>query len=145
MRGTGWHAWRNVRLAVVALSLLAVGCGGNDSDSQSDDAAGVPPAVNDVDPNGVLRIGTQLTSGTANVQFDLPKAVSPAPPLTLLVYDTLLRARPGGTYESGLAKSATVVDPQTIKVELNPGIKFSDGTPLDAEAAKFSIERNAAA
>ena len=30
-------------------------------------------------------------------------------------------------------------------IELKPGIKFSDGTPLDAEAVKFSIERTLAA
>ena len=36
-------------------------------------------------------------------------------------------------------------DPQTIVVELKPNIKFSDGTPLDADAVKFSIERTIAA
>ena len=60
------------------------------------------------------------------------------------MYDSLLRAQTDGTLTPGLAKSATVVDPQTITIELNPGIKFSDGTPLDADAVKFSILRNVA-
>ena len=61
------------------------------------------------------------------------------------IYDSLLRQNADGSYSPGLAKSATVTDPQTIVVELKPNIKFSDGTPLDAEAVKFSIERTIAA
>ena len=61
------------------------------------------------------------------------------------IYDSLLRQNADGSYSPGLAKSATATDPQTIVVELNPGIKFSDGTPLDSEAVKASIERTIAA
>jgi ABC-type transport system substrate-binding protein len=57
------------------------------------------------------------------------------------IYDSLLRKAPNGAYKPGLAKSATIVDPSTIEIELFPGQKFSDGTPLDAEAVKFSLER----
>ena len=57
----------------------------------------------------------------------------------------LMRQNADGSYSPGLAKSATATDPQTIVVELKPNIKFSDGTPLDAEAVKFSIERTIAA
>ena len=56
----------------------------------------------------------------------------------------LLRQNADGSYSPGLAKSATVVDPQTIEVELQPNVKFSDGTPMNAEAVKFSIERTMA-
>jgi peptide/nickel transport system substrate-binding protein len=61
------------------------------------------------------------------------------------IYDSLLRPNPDGSYSPGLAKSAETVDPQTIVIELKPNIKFSDGTPLDADAVKFSIERTIAA
>ena len=61
------------------------------------------------------------------------------------IYDSLMRQNADGSYSPGLAKSATATDPQTIVVELKPGIKFSDGTPLDSEAVKFSIERTIAA
>ena len=60
------------------------------------------------------------------------------------VYDSLLRQNADGSYSPGLAKSATVVDPQTIEVELQPNVKFSDGTPMNADAVKFSIERTMA-
>lgn len=58
-------------------------------------------------------------------------------------YDTLvewdfesLAARPG------LAESFDFVDPQTLVLKLKPGVKFHDGTPLDAAAVKFNLERN---
>ena len=60
------------------------------------------------------------------------------------IYDSLLRQNADGSYSPGLAKSATVVDPLTIEVVLQPNVKFSDKTPMDAEAVKFSIERNMA-
>lgn len=61
------------------------------------------------------------------------------------IYDSLLRQNADGSYSPGLAKSATVSNPTTVEIELRPGIKFSDGTALDADAVKFSIERTLAA
>jgi ABC-type transport system substrate-binding protein len=57
------------------------------------------------------------------------------------LYDSLLHQEADGSYTPALAKSATVKDPQTVEIELRPGLKFSDGSPLDAEAVKFSLER----
>src|SRR5690606_27447948 len=59
-----------------------------------------------------------------------------------MLYDSLLRRKADGTYEPGLAESAEVVDPQTIHIVLRAGVTCTDGTPLDAEAVKFSIQRN---
>src|ERR1700732_5115920 len=33
-------------------------------------------------------------------------------------------------------------DGKAMTIKLRPGVKFQDGEPLDAEAAKFSIERH---
>ena len=60
------------------------------------------------------------------------------------IYDSLLRQNIDGSYSPGLAKSATVVDAQTIDIELQPNVKFSDGTPMNADAVKFSLERTMA-
>ena len=139
----------------ITLAIAAAACG-DDSDSGSSDnnttvAAAVPTAgsatttaPSDVDPAGVLKIGVDLTGTGAAVFFDPIKMPSPLNPEQYLIYDTLLRSQVDGTFKPGLAKSATIVDPQTITVELNSGIKFSDGTPLDADAVKYSIERNIA-
>lgn len=59
------------------------------------------------------------------------------------VYDTLieweyetLKAKPG------LALSWKYTDPQTLVLELRQGVVFHDGTPFDAQAVKFNLERN---
>src|ERR1700749_4764400 len=36
----------------------------------------------------------------------------------------------------------TAPDGKAVTIKLRPGVKFHDGEPLDAEAAKFSIERH---
>ena len=59
-----------------------------------------------------------------------------------LLFDSLLHKEADGSLVPSLATGATVVDPQTIKVELRPGVKFQDKTPLDAEAVKATILRN---
>jgi peptide/nickel transport system substrate-binding protein len=59
------------------------------------------------------------------------------------LYDTLVRYRPGTTeIEPGLAV-AWEVDPagRQWTFRLRPGVRFHDGTPLDAAAVVFSFER----
>src|SRR5690606_16911012 len=58
-------------------------------------------------------------------------------------YDTLvdwepetLAARPG------LARSFEFSDPQTLVLDLQEGVTFHDGTPMDAEAVKFNLDRS---
>src|SRR5438445_9156633 len=36
----------------------------------------------------------------------------------------------------------TSADGKEVTIKLRPGVKFHDGEPLDAEAAKFSLERH---
>jgi peptide/nickel transport system permease protein/peptide/nickel transport system substrate-binding protein len=59
------------------------------------------------------------------------------------MYDTLtewdfqtLKPKPG------LAESWSFTDPTTFVLKIRPGVTFHDGTPLDAEAVKFNLERN---
>jgi peptide/nickel transport system substrate-binding protein len=59
------------------------------------------------------------------------------------MYDTLtewdfetLKPKPG------LAESWSFTDPATFVLNIRAGITFHDGTPLDAEAVKFNLERN---
>ena len=59
------------------------------------------------------------------------------------MYDTLtewdyetLKPKPG------LAESWTFSDPQTLVLNIRTGVTFHDGTPLDAEAVKFNLDRN---
>jgi peptide/nickel transport system substrate-binding protein len=97
------------------------------------------------DKEGVIKFGADLAQ-LGGIRFDPTTVTSPNDwYYQQYVYDSLLRQNADGSYSPGLAKSATVLDPQTITVELQPNVKFSDGTPMNAEAVKFSIERMIAA
>ena len=58
------------------------------------------------------------------------------------VYETLLNVNLDTLLpEPGLAESWEYTDPMTLVLKLRQGIKFHDGTPFDAEAARFNLER----
>jgi peptide/nickel transport system substrate-binding protein len=42
----------------------------------------------------------------------------------------------------GLAESWSFTDPKTLVLKIRQGINFHDGTPLDAEAVRFNLDRN---
>jgi ABC-type transport system substrate-binding protein len=58
------------------------------------------------------------------------------------LYDTLVQWDPK-TLEArpGLAQSWEYKDETTLVLELRPGLVFHDGTPLNAEAVKFNLDR----
>jgi len=58
------------------------------------------------------------------------------------VYDTLIGMDPA-TLEltPALAEKWSFPDPKTLVLDLREGVKFHDGTPFDAEAAVFNLER----
>jgi ABC-type transport system substrate-binding protein len=132
----------NTRRKLAAILALSVAAGLVGSISQS---AGAANSSGQVDKAGVIKFGADLAT-LGGIRFDPTTVASPNDwYYQQYIYDSLLRQAADGSYSPGLAKSATVVDPQTVVVELQPNLKFSDKTPLDAEAVKFSIERQIAA
>src|ERR1700722_3037458 len=63
---------------------------------------------------------------------------------TQAVFDTLLHYdATAGTYGPGTALSAAPNADATVwTVKLRPNVKFSDGTPYDADAVEFGIDRH---
>lgn len=58
------------------------------------------------------------------------------------VFDTLVTWDPATlTARPGLASAWAYPDPQTLEMTLREGIKFHDGTPFDAQAAKANLDR----
>ena len=95
--------------------------------------------------------GTPKRGGTLRISAPAnPSSLDPATggagsdhAFLFTIYDTLtewdfetLKPKPG------LAESWKFSDPTTLVLNIRPGITFHDGTPLDAEAVKFNLERN---
>jgi peptide/nickel transport system substrate-binding protein len=59
------------------------------------------------------------------------------------VLDTLIRKDPAdGSYHAGLAESWTIADDnRSITLNLVPWVTFHDGTPFDAEAVRYNLDR----
>ena len=73
--------------------------------------------------------------------LDLLQNVSPLHTYSL-VFDPLIRYGENGKLEPALATSWMVSeDGKTLSFTLREGVTFSDGTPFDAEAAKWNLER----
>ncbi len=63
-------------------------------------------------------------------------------PFYQAVFDTLLLATPEGTIEPWLATDWSYNDDNTVlTLNLREDVKFTDGTPLNAEAVKVNLER----
>ncbi len=57
------------------------------------------------------------------------------------IHDTLIRVNEEGRLAPGLAESWEQPDDKTFVLKLREGLKFHDGTPLDAAAVKYNIDR----
>jgi peptide/nickel transport system permease protein/peptide/nickel transport system substrate-binding protein len=126
-----------VLLAVFAL--LASACGGDDSsDASGDDSTDTGDVVEGqpVD-GGTLRVVVyDFVEGDPHLGSANDHAV------LYNIYDRLFTYDPDElTPEPGLAKSFDYPDPLSLVIELQDGVTFHDGTPFDAEAVKFNIER----
>lgn len=135
-----------VVLLLAALVVAACGSGsegGAQVEDGTDAAAGDVSREGDIDRSGTLRVATDIEVGLYTY-FD-PTRYSSAPlTFTSLIYDTLLYYGENGL-EPGLATEWSFPDDSTVELTLREGVVFQDGTPLNAEAVKFSWDRVIAA
>lgn len=139
MRGASFHLAERRRLfAVLAMlltTLLALTACVSPSSQRS-----TPASSDDAGPpqrGGVFRyasVGTQQG-------YD-PIKRSTMDPSMNGIYETLMRYNDQGIVEPHLAESLESEDAQHWTLKLRPGIRFHDGTPLDADAVVFNIERH---
>lgn len=64
--------------------------------------------------------------------------------ILIQVYDTLVKRNSKGELVNSLAESIENPDPQTFKIKLREGVKFSNGDPLTADDVIFTLQRAAA-
>jgi len=151
------HRRHRRRLALVVVAAMALGAcgddGGDDAGETGDTTAARAPAAttggasttasaeepDDVDRDGTLRIGMSFAG--FHPDFTMVPNVATSW-IGYVVHGTLLRQNVDGTIEPWLARSARIVDPRTIDVELDPGRTYQDGTPFNAENVKAGVLRN---
>ena len=93
--------------------------------------------------SGVLTIGLQLEPPVLDPTAAASGAIAEV--LFPTVYEGLVRIGPGWQLSPGLATFWEVApDGLSYTFHLHPGVRFHDGTPFDASAVKFSLERAAA-
>jgi peptide/nickel transport system substrate-binding protein len=125
--------WKTLA-ALLALSLVAAACG-----SSSSGGGGGTKAA-EADPAGILRLPSDLSAPTL-AQFDPISVDVLLTPLHEYMYGTLLKLDSKGKIQPGLAEKIEVIDSSNLTITLRAGLKFSDGSVLDAAALKFSWER----
>ena len=138
---------RRAWLALLPVLLFASACGGGDDDDEAapdTDGTETTAAEVDYDPEGILRYATDFSSTVSG--HLAPFASTSVCDVALLgsIYDSLTsKNQKTGAVEPALAESWEVLDERTVEFTLREGVTFHDGTELDAEAVKASLDRNA--
>jgi peptide/nickel transport system substrate-binding protein len=165
----GRCVFRRLLVACAALALLATACAGGDDDTASP-GSGATAASSGPTASGGSATATGRTGGTGAAASSTTALPAPVPggrltvaltsePNTLDPTQTTNTA--AGTILAAVAETLMKRDPVTDQVvpgvaqsltespdrlswtmKLRPGVLFHDGTPLDAAAVKFDVERH---
>ncbi|WP_407184510.1 ABC transporter substrate-binding protein [Bradyrhizobium centrosematis] len=114
-----------MRLTILASALLTslVGTAQSQVQAQTTLRIGIAEDPDILDPSvGRTYVGRIVFSAFCDKLFDIDEKLNIVPQLAL--------------------SHETSADGKEMTIKLRPGVKFHDGEPLDAEAAKFSIERH---
>src|SRR5450755_1055109 len=107
-------------LAAAAALLVSLGAG---VQAQTTLRIGIAEDPDILDPSlGRTYVGRIVFSAVCDKLFDIDEKLNIVPQLAL--------------------SQETSADGREMTIKLRPGVKFHDGEPLDAEAAKFSIDRH---
>lgn len=122
---------RRLAAAATATALLALGaCGGGTEKSGS------------TEPADELVVGSLYEHDGFDPLHPLAAAANGE--RLIPVFDTLLRVGPDGDVHPFLAEGMESEDGKTWTMTLRPDVEFTDGTPLNAEAVIFNVERHRA-
>ncbi len=126
--------------AVLLVAVLAAGCGGSGGKGQS---------------AGLTSAGESGGSGSsktyAELRWGMPIFPNPiyeadngyyVGPVEQLAVQNIVEFEPNGGTKLGLAESVDQPTPTTYVYHLKKGVKFSDGTPMTAADAVFSLNHN---
>jgi len=148
---------RLITIAMIPVTLAAACSGGSSSSSHAPTTAGGASTTTSTtiagagitrvsaggtpDPNGVLRFGVDFPNVFTPNTFDPAASLNSCDKIDQgLIFDTLTQLSPSGQLEPGLATSWDFQPGGlSLTIHLRAGVKFSDGTPVDATAVRASI------
>lgn len=130
--------------ALLAATAIAAGCGSDDdaaTDSTSTTAAGTEGTEGGgggtSDPDAILRF-----SAIVGPSQDPIRQAHTCEPTTLnAIFDTLFAIDADGELEPRLATEYEEAAGNILRLTLRDAVVFQDGTPFNAEAVRFNIER----
>ncbi len=143
MAGKRWTAF----IGVMALALVLAACGGGSdkgaSTTKEAPAGGQAPATQQAQAAKIRRGGTLRVALSGNPKSFDPKVYTDtlSSAVTASIYDTLVKVDENLVPQPWLAEKIEQPDELTYVFRLRQGVKFHDGTEMDAEAVKFSIDR----
>jgi peptide/nickel transport system substrate-binding protein len=130
--------------ASACLVAAAAGCGGGSSKtgSTTTKAASTPPLVTaaSASKGKISEFSWALASEPTSLDWVFAYNYAENEVLSN-VCENLLRLTPSETIAPSLAASYTHPSPTTWVYEIRPGVKFSDGQPLQASDVVFSLQR----
>ncbi|GAA3111404.1 ABC transporter substrate-binding protein [Pseudonocardia yunnanensis] len=101
------------------------------------------PYGGDLAAEGTPVSGGTLTVGMQSESASLDPTVGSAREAASAIYDSLLKLDERSQPQPYLAESMTTTDDgRTWLLRLRPGVTFHDGTPLDAAAVIFNVQRH---
>lgn len=119
------RTWSRLCVAAVAVALAVTGCSSGEATSQTSDTL----TIASLTPKTSFDTDSNLLGN--DVVYWEP------------VFDTLLRFGKDKNLEPDLATSWSYNAEETeLTVNLRTGVKFSDGTPFDADAVKVNLDRS---
>jgi len=134
--------------AAMVLGAGPIACGGDDDDAGSN-GTGSNGAGNNSTPRSEAdgspkRGGTLIVRRPSATTFADPhRSSSGYDPTVNHLYAAPLLSMQGGQLGPSLIEEWEQVDETTVNLKLRSGLVFTDGTPVTAEAVKYSLERQA--
>ncbi|MEH7334412.1 ABC transporter substrate-binding protein [Neobacillus drentensis] len=127
-------------VVLIATLLLVTGCSNNSSTAGKNTAGQTAENPKNSEPRKGGSLVVAYDSDVSNYDPILGNSGNDHP-LLYPVYDTLVNYNANLEPQPGLAESWDTPDDKTIILHLRKGVNFHDGTPFNADAVKFNLER----